>query len=303
VTAVGAVAVHDEPAYGKVNLCLVLGPTREDGRHELVTLFESVSLADTLTITPRSGGEGDEVVCEAVPGSNLVADALAALRARGWAAPPLTVAIVKRIPVAAGMGGGSADAAAMLRRAPAFAAVDAATVAAIAAGLGADVPGQLAPGPSIGTGAGERIAPVGDPAPHALLVLPQPTALPTAAVYREADRLGQARAPAELQATRIALERAVSAGAPLHDGLVVNDLAPAALSLCPQIGDALASARDAGADQAIVCGSGPTAIGIFWGADAARRARAALDRVRPRYPQAVVAGPVRGGNRPLPPNH
>ena len=69
---------------------------------------------------------------------------------------------------------------------------------------------------------------------------------------------------------------------------------------------AAAAAREGvggAADQAIVCGSGPTAIGIFWGADAARRARAALDRVRPRYPQAVGAGPVRGGNRPLPPNH
>src|ERR1700680_4715174 len=87
-------------APGKVNLCLFLGPLREDGRHELVTLLESVSLADELTL--ESDAEHDCVVCPGVEGPNLVADALAGLRARGWDAPPVRIEIVKRIPVAAG---------------------------------------------------------------------------------------------------------------------------------------------------------------------------------------------------------
>ena len=102
------------PAPGKVNLCLFLGPVRQDGRHELVTLIESVSLSDQLTVSV--GGEGpDRVDCPGVPEPNLASVALQKLRARGFSGPPLTVEIVKRLPVAAGMGGGSADAAALLR--------------------------------------------------------------------------------------------------------------------------------------------------------------------------------------------
>ena len=105
-----------ERAPAKVNLCLFLGPTRADGRHELVTLFESVSLADELEIGRRGAGRGG---VPGVAGPNLVSDALWALREAGWDAPPVRVEITKRIPVAAGLGGGSADAAAVLRLAPA----------------------------------------------------------------------------------------------------------------------------------------------------------------------------------------
>ena len=104
-----------ERAPAKINLCLYLGPTRDDGRHELVTLFDAVSLYDDLAVTEAPG---DEVLCEDVSGPNLVAEALGALREAGWGAPPVRVSIAKRIPVAAGMGGGSADAAALLRLAP-----------------------------------------------------------------------------------------------------------------------------------------------------------------------------------------
>ena len=133
-----------ERAYAKINLCLFLGPTRADGRHQLVTLFDSVGLADELVVTESADG-ADHVLCDGVSGPNLVADALVALRATGWAPPPLTVTIDKRIPVAAGLGGGSADAAAMLRCAPRLAPVSAAALGSIAARLGADVPGQLRP--------------------------------------------------------------------------------------------------------------------------------------------------------------
>ena len=93
-------------APGKVNLCLFLGPVRADGRHELVTLFESVSLADSISVE-AAPGPADEVVCPGVEGPNLVGSALAGLRERGWRAPPVRVAIEKRIPVAGGMGGTS----------------------------------------------------------------------------------------------------------------------------------------------------------------------------------------------------
>ena len=153
-----------------------------------------------------------------------------ALRAAGWDAPPVRVTIDKRIPVAAGMGGGSADAAAMLRCAPRLAPVDDERLRAIAASLGADVPGQLRPGVSLGTGAGEVIAPLPALAPYGVLVVPQPFGLSTPDVFREADRLGLPRSRAELDA----LARPWSPRR-WRPELLVNDLEPAAL---------LAGARD-----------------------------------------------------------
>jgi 4-diphosphocytidyl-2-C-methyl-D-erythritol kinase len=291
-----------EPAYAKVNLCLWLGGPRADGRHELVTLFQSVTLTDELTIEPLPAGQDDRVVCERVSGPNLVGDALAGLRAAGWRAPALRVTIEKRIPVAAGMGGGSADAAAMLRCAPRLAPIAPEVVAELAARLGADVPGQLDPGASIGSAAGEIVAPVADLGDHSVLVLPQPAALSTAAVYGEADRLGLWRGPEELAALRADLEQALrdrgSRTRALPARLTFNDLAAAARSLCPEIDGGLELAHDAGADLALVCGSGPTVIGVFWGEGCGVRAALAADRVRTRCPGAVAADPVRRGGHP-----
>jgi 4-diphosphocytidyl-2-C-methyl-D-erythritol kinase len=252
-----------ELAYGKVNLCLLLGPVRDDGRHELVTLIESVSLADELSITVLSDG-ADEVVCDGVEGDNLVAAALRALRAAGWDGPPLRVSISKRIPVAAGMGGGSADAAAMLRVAAGLAPVPGDPLE-IAAELGADVPSQVTPGLWLATGAGERLEPRAPLAPHAIVIVPSAHRLSTADVYREADRLGLPRS-AEALAT---------AARDLDSVLGVNDLEPAALSLCPEIAATLEAVRAAGADQALVCGSGPTVAGVWWGEDSGERVRSA----------------------------
>ena len=121
------------------------------------------------------------------------------LRARGWAGPPLRVVIDKRIPVAGGMGGGSADAAALLRIAPVLAPVAAGVLDALAASLGADVPSQLTPGLVLGTGAGEVVEPVRAPlAPHAFVIVPQGFGLSTPEVYREADRLGLPRTASDL---------------------------------------------------------------------------------------------------------
>lgn len=277
-------------APAKVNLCLFLGPVRGDGRHELVTLFESVSLYDELEV---SAGAGDEVVCPGVEGPNLVADALAGLRACGWAAPPVRVEIRKRIPVAAGMGGGSADAAALLRVAPQFAPVpDAGAPRALAASLGADVPAQLTPGLALGTGAGEVVRPREPLAAHALVVVPLGQRLSTAAVYAEADRLGLPRGHDELEARLLEVQAAVRAGARLPASLLVNDLERASLALCPGIERALGEVREAGADQARVCGSGPTVVGLYWGEDGLARAEAAASALVRRFPAAVAVSPV-----------
>jgi len=282
-------------APGKVNLCLFLGGPREDGRHELVTLFQPVSLADEVTLSTVAGGGEDEVVCPGVEGPNLAARALAELRARGWDGPRVRIEITKRIPVAAGMAGGSADAAAVLRLAAAARGAPAAVMVEAARVLGADVPSQLAPGPALGTGAGEIVTPVRARAPHAFVILPSAAQLATPAVFAEADRLGLPRSEAGLAERRHALETALRVAPGLPAELLVNDLEPAARSLCPSIDGALDHARGLGADVVLVCGSGPTVAGLFWGEDAPARARIAAATARGRFPTAGAAVPVDAG--------
>ncbi len=274
-------------APGKLNLCLFLGPVRSDGRHELVTVLESVSLADELELTTLDAGL-DRVECPGVEGENLAATALAGLRARGWEAPPVQLRIDKRVPVAAGMGGGSADAAAALRLAVELAPGRPEEVAELAAELGADVPSQLAPGLTLATGAGDEIEPLAPLAPHAFVIVPLAARLATAHVYAEADRLGLPRDGEELGRRYQQLLDALEPEGQLAPELLVNDLEPAAVSLCPPIGGTLEAVRAGGAQRAIVCGSGPTVAGVFWGADALERAA----ELAGRFPGALPASPV-----------
>ncbi|HWO16022.1 MAG TPA: hypothetical protein VNM89_04855 [Solirubrobacterales bacterium] len=267
-------------APAKINLCLYLGPRREDGLHELCSLFEPVAFADPIEI---SEAERDEVVCPGVEGENLAARALAALRERGWNAPPLRVEIEKRIPVAAGLGGGSADAAAVLRLArdpTAWPDGELPDLHEIAAGLGADVPSQLNPSLALVQGIGEQIELLPDPAPHAVVLLPGGGGLSTAEVFAEADRLGLGRESADLDLRAASLHAAAGSGAsPLdYADLLTNDLEPAARSLRPDIGDALDALRDAGAPFAFLTGSGPTAVGLFGATASAKSAAAQLGR-------------------------
>jgi len=280
-----------ELAPGKVNLALFVGPPRADGRHELVTVFESVSLFDELCVEEFSCG-GDRVICRGVSGRNLVADAVEALRGRGWNAKPLRIEIVKRIPVAAGMGGGSADAGALLRIAPRLAPVPAAEVDAVAAALGADVPAQLAPGLALATGAGDVVEPRQPLAPHALVIAPLAAQLSTAAVYAEADRRGLPRSSEELNRLLAGLDRALVSGAVLPASLLVNDLEPAARALCPAIDGALDAIRATRADHVLVCGSGPTVAGVFWGEAGGARAALAAEALRGRFPGVIAVDPV-----------
>jgi 4-diphosphocytidyl-2-C-methyl-D-erythritol kinase len=260
-------------APAKLNLCLFLGRRRDDGLHELCSLFEPLALADALTV---SDADRDEVVCPGVEGENLAAQALAALRERGWSSPPLRIEIEKRIPVAAGLGGGSADAAAVLRLAEGAVG----DLETLAEGLGADVTSQLVPAPSLVRGAGERVERLPAPASHAVLLLPGGGGLSTAAVFAEADRLGLGRDDGELEGLAARLREAAGAGAsPLsYADLLANDLEPAARSLRPDIGGALDALRAAGAPLVFLTGSGPTAVGLFPTLAAAESAAARIDR-------------------------
>ncbi|PZS23858.1 MAG: 4-(cytidine 5'-diphospho)-2-C-methyl-D-erythritol kinase [Pseudonocardiales bacterium] len=259
-------------APGKVNLCLYLGERRDDGLHELVSLVQAVELADEIVLEPAPpGARSDEAICAGVEGPNLAVTALAAYRAAtGWDPPPQRLSIDKRIPVAAGMGGGSSDAAAALRLAAQAAGTpDDPRLDGIAPELGADVVSLLRPGLVLMTGAGEQVSPVTAMEPFAVLVIIVPERLSTAEVYREADRLGLSRTHVELHAMRREIESALRGDAKLPLELLHNDLEPAARSLCPDIDAALQAAGAAGAQRALVSGSGPTVFGVFPGLDPA----------------------------------
>ena len=259
-------------APGKVNLSLLVGAPREDGLHPLVSVVQAVSLADELTLSPAAG-DADEVVCPGVDGPNLAGRALALFReATGWDAPPQRLEIVKRVPVAAGMGGGSADAAAALRLAAhAAGGAPPGLLHELAVALGAAGPSPLAPGRVLMTGAGERVDPLPDPDPFALVIVPSPHALSTPAVYAAFDRLTSARTTQELDRARAA----ALAGEPQPP---VNDLQDAARALCPAIDGAMF-------DDAMVSGSGPTVFATYPTPEAATAVARAI-------PGAVVARPV-----------
>jgi 4-diphosphocytidyl-2-C-methyl-D-erythritol kinase len=265
-------------APAKLNLCLYLGGRRPDGLHELCSLFEPLGLADLVEVSPAAE---DEVVCPGVEGENLAARALAALRERGWEREPLRVEIEKRVPVAAGLGGGSADAAAVIR----LAAGQLPDLPELAAELGADVPSQLRPALALVRGTGERVESLPEPVEHAAVLLPGGGGLSTADVFAEADRLGLGRGREELDELAGRLRQAAGAGAPplSYRELLVNDLESAALSLRPDIGEALEALRAAGATVALLSGSGPTAVGLFPDLVSAREAAAASG-----YDEAIV---------------
>jgi 4-diphosphocytidyl-2-C-methyl-D-erythritol kinase len=299
--------IHRALAPAKINLGLFLGPVRAgDDKHELASVMQSISLADELTLELAGpDARHDDVVCPGVPGAgdeNLAAVALRTFRAStGWQAPPLRLTIVKRIPVAAGLGGGSADAAAALRLAAhASELADPQLLHELGAQLGADVPAQISPGRWLASGAGEQLQEL----PHAkasfgVLVLPMHAQLSTAAVYAEADRLGLARTAQELVELQLRMRAELEHGAtlPATTELLHNDLQRAAVSLCPPIAETLAHARSVGAEPALVSGSGPTVLGLFdsvrpSGDSGPALAQAAAFRLAGRLPAPICAEPV-----------
>jgi 4-diphosphocytidyl-2-C-methyl-D-erythritol kinase len=266
--------VLHERAYAKLNLVLHVGPPGDDGMHPLCSLFASIDLADELTGGPSDGAE-DTIECAGVEEPNLGIAAIAAFRERvDCHLRPVQVRIDKRIPVAAGLGGGSADAAAVLRLVNrlAGAPLGPAELTDLAAQLGSDVPSQLEPRHAVVQGRGEFVEPVELPALAAVLV-PARDGLSTRAVYAELDRLGGGRErldPAPL--------RRLSAATPAElASALENDLQRAALALRPELEETLGRIRAAGALGAAVSGSGPTCFGLFADRAAAERAARSLE--------------------------
>lgn len=276
-------------APGKVNLALFVGAPRADGYHPLASLVQPLSLADELALEPAAG-LADELRCAGVEGPNLASRALELYREAGGALGPVRLTIDKRVPVAAGMGGGSADAAAALRLAAhAAGAPDDPRLRDVAPRLGADVPAQVQPRRCLMLGIGERVEPLAHGPAFGAVVVPSPHALSTPEVYARFDALGLGREPDELADLERRLRAATAGGGALPDELAVNDLEPAARALCPWIDGALEDVRAAGADRAMVSGSGPTVIGLF---DSAERARGAARSLAARHSGAIAAEPV-----------
>jgi 4-diphosphocytidyl-2-C-methyl-D-erythritol kinase len=255
-----------ELAPAKVNLVLRIGQAAPNGLHQVASLFASLDLADEVEL--EVAGE-DSVECEGVEGPNLAAAAVARLRQYAPSLPPLAVRITKRIPVAGGLAGGSADAAAVMRAANSFHEVpfDDDQLREIAAPLGSDVPSQIAPAHSVVTGTGEHVARVELPE-MALVLVPSQVGIGTGDVFKKADQMELPRPSLDAADLHtLATEDAATIASRLE-----NDLQPATLRLRPELSDTIQVLSDAGALGAQVSGSGPTVFGIFANADAATAA-------------------------------
>lgn len=254
----------------KVNLHLSVRDVRKDGFHELVTVYQAVSLFDEVTVEAADrlsvsvvGDGAGSILLNEVPldDENLAARAVIAAAAVVGREPHLKVSIRKGIPVAGGMAGGSADAAAALIAADSLwgCSLDRATLEGLAAGLGSDVAFLLVGGTALGTGRGEVISPVlavGDY--HWVLALAD-FGLSTPDVYAEYDRLHASGTGGDEPVPPDGVLAAIRAGDVLALGMALtNDLQPAALSLRPQLARVLDAGRELGAVGGIVSGSGPT---------------------------------------------
>jgi 4-diphosphocytidyl-2-C-methyl-D-erythritol kinase len=266
-------------APAKLNVCLYVGERRPDGLHEICSLFQAVTLADVVTME-LAPGDHDEIVCPGVEGPNIAAVALERFRDRfGWHRPPVRVTIDKHIPVASGLGGGSADAGAVLRLATRGSGVAAHVeeLQELAMEIGADVPSQVEPGSHLVLGAGEVVERLMKTWHVEALLLTSRRGLGTAEVYALHDRLNHRQR--HLEHDRGLLEEAITTAAyePLEfRRMLANDLEPAALQLRPEAGRALELLREAGAGVARLSGSGPTAFGLFESREQAETARAAI---------------------------
>lgn len=247
----------------KVNLHLGVGPGRADGYHDLASVFQAVSLYDEVTATAADELSIEVAGATGVPvdDSNLAAKAARALASAAGVEPAVHLRLTKGIPVAGGMAGGSADAAAALVACDALwgTGVDRSTLAALAAVLGSDVPFALQGGNALGTGRGDLLSPIlGRGQYHWVFALAD-GGLSTAAVYAELDRQraeGAARPPAHPPDGVLG---ALRAGDPVALGRVLaNDLQPAAVRLRPQLRRVIGAGQELGALGTVVSGSGPT---------------------------------------------
>jgi 4-diphosphocytidyl-2-C-methyl-D-erythritol kinase len=317
----------------KINLQLAVGPRRADGYHGLVTVFHAISLFDDVTVAVMEGPGPDRVLvsgegAESVPGGseNLALKAAAAFaKAAGLvreAGRRLEITIRKRIPVAAGLAGGSADAAAALAACNELwsAGFSQEQLREVAAEVGSDVAFALMGGTAVGQGRGERLTPALASGEYHWVVAVADGQLSTPEVYATLDRLRADRDPGSSgpgpggapglrgpgpgtgPVLDNALMGALRSGKPAAVGRALsNDLQPAAISLFPALRKTLAAGRELGALGAIVAGSGPTCV--FLAADADRAVDLAVSLSGAGVCRAVAraAGPAPGATVVEPP--
>jgi len=271
-------------APAKINLHLGVGAPREDCFHPLTSVYQAVGVYDDLTVGEADGWSVDVTVSDwmdrshvPLAGDNIVDRAAALLAAHHGLAVSGDVHIEKAIPVAGGMAGGSADAAAALVALDRLWGADTSDddLLALAAQLGSDVPFALVGGTALGTGRGEIVEPVADTGSWWWVLVPSPIGLSTPEIYRHFDRLFP-DAPA-VPPMPEPLLAALAAGDPhalaaaLH-----NDLQPAALDLRPDLAKLIDAGESAGALRGVVTGSGPTCVFLCESADQARETAAEL---------------------------
>jgi 4-diphosphocytidyl-2-C-methyl-D-erythritol kinase len=280
----------------KVNLHLAVGPLHADGYHELVTVFHAVDLCDDVVAAPAEGIElaitGEGAADVPLDEHNLAWRAAALLAARTGVPPNVRLEIAKAIPVAGGMAGGSADAAAALVACDRLwqTGLPRTALAELAAELGSDVPFALLGGTAVGTGRGERLTQVStNTTLHWVFALAE-QGISTADAYRELDRLGGGSSTPP-DAMLDALQR----GDPkLIAARLYNDLQPAAFSLAPELQRTLDAGRELGALGGIVSGSGPTCAFVAASPEDAARLAAALAAEGVCRVARVAAGPAPG---------
>lgn len=287
-------------APAKLNLHLSVGPLRDDGYHDLTTVYQAVSLYDEVRATPAGALSvsvlGEDAALVPLDGGNLAVRAAVALAEAAGIEPLVRLEIVKAIPVAGGLAGGSADAAAALVACDALweTCIDRATMLDIAGGLGSDVPFALTGGTALGTGRGELLAPVLSIGRWHWVLAVAESGLSTPDVYRELDRR---RSDQIMLATEPldSLINALRSGVPVNLGdALSNDLQVAALALRPSLRRTLDAGEDLGSTGRVVSGSGPTCAFLASSADDAVRLAAALAGAGVCRTVRAAYGPVAG---------
>lgn len=294
-------------APAKINLALAVGAVRRDGYHDLATVFHAVSLYEDVLAEP---GDGLEVVvrgeyADGVPTGpdNLALRAAALLAERTGVDPAVRLTVTKTVPVAAGLAGGSADAAATLVACDALWQTGLSRDALVELGgeLGADVPFCLVGGTALGTDRGDRLTPALARGEYHWVLALSPARLSTAEVYAECDRLRAGRALPEPRVPAGMMQALRSGDAQALGAALSNDLQPAAVNLLPDLERVLEVGSDYGALGGVVSGSGPTVAFLVRDAEHALDLSVALTasgvvrsvrRVRGPVPGARVVEPV-----------
>jgi len=287
----------------KVNLQLSVGPREADGYHNLVSVFQAVSIFDDVTITKSHPGSGVTIAVtgdqtHGVPedDSNLAVKAAKLIADKFDIDADVHIEVKKSIPVAGGMAGGSADAAATLVAMDALFRLDATKeeLLALGAQLGSDVPFMIMGGTAVGTGRGDQLTAALSRGTYHWVFALSTVGLSTPAVYTECDRM---RAELEVAAPKVsdALMQALLTAKPEAVGQVLhNDLQSPACSLRPALSLVLEVGRDYGALGAIVSGSGPTVAFLVADEEAGLDLAVALTASGVVGSVARATGPVHG---------